>query len=76
MRGSKKHWRDLSPATRRAITVGAVVDLGLRTWAIVDLVKRPQKQVQGNKSLWAAALSVINSVGIVPIIYLVWGRKD
>lgn len=75
-KNTKKQWGDLSPVARRAITVGAVVDLSLRTWAVVDLVKRPQNQIKGKKSLWAAALTVINSVGMVPAAYLIWGRRD
>jgi hypothetical protein len=71
-----KRWSDLSPATRRAITIGAAVDMSLRAVAIADLVKRPQSQVRGSKTLWAVALAVIGSVGLVPVAYLAWGRRD
>lgn len=72
----EKHWRDLPPATRRAIPLGATLDLSLRAWAIIDLLKRPEEQVKGNKSLWAVALAVVSSAGALPIAYLVWARKD
>ena len=72
---NKKRWSDLSPGTRRAITIGAAVDMSLRAVAIADLVKRPQSQVKGSKTLWAIALAVIGSVGLVPIAYLAWGRR-
>ena len=54
---NKKRWSELSPATRRAITIGATVDMTLRAVAIADLVKRPQSQVKGSKTLWAIALA-------------------
>ena len=72
---NKKRWSELSPATRRAITIGATVDMTLRAVAIADLVKRPQSQVKGSKTLWAIALAVIGSVGLVPVAYLAWGRQ-
>ena len=71
---NKKHWSDLSPATRRAITTGAIIDLSLRAVAIADLVKRPQSQVRGSKTVWGIALAVVGSVGLVPAAYLLWGR--
>lgn len=71
---NKKRWSDLSPATRCAIGTGAVVDVSLRAVAIADLVKRPQSQVRGSKTLWGIALGVVSSVGLVPAAYLLWGR--
>lgn len=72
----QKHWSDLSPGTRRAISIGAAVDVSLRAVAIIDLIKRPQEQIKGSKALWAVALVVVNSVGLVPTAYLTWARKD
>ena len=72
--GTKKNWSELSPSARRAITTGAIVDVSLRAVAIADLVKRPQSQVRGSKTLWGVALAVVGSVGLVPAAYLLWGR--
>jgi hypothetical protein len=43
--------------------------------ALVDLARRPSDQIRGAKTLWAAAIIVINSVGVVPIAYLSRGRR-
>ena len=43
----------------------AAVDLGLRTWALVDLRRRPAENVNGPKAAWAAGLSVVSSAGLL-----------
>jgi len=67
-----RHWRDLTPAQRRAFVVVSAVQLGLAAAAWVDLAGRPQEAVNGRKPLWAAAIAV-NFAG--PIAYLVFGRS-
>lgn len=66
----------------QAIPVGAVVALGvlavvqitLDVIALVDLYRRPTKQVVfGNKWIWVAIVLLVNTVG--PIIYLVVARR-
>jgi hypothetical protein len=51
------------------------VDLGLRTWALVDLRRRPAENVNGPKAAWAAGLSVVSSAGLLPLAYLIFGRR-
>ena len=71
----KLQWQDLSPATRRFIVVAGTADAALKIAALVDLARRPGDQVRGSKVRWAAAIVLINSVGIVPISYFVHGRQ-
>jgi hypothetical protein len=73
---AKKRWSDLSPTTQKLIIVGGVVDGVLKAAALVDLVRRPAEQVRGSKPVWAAALVLVNSVGLLPIGYFVLGRTD
>lgn len=42
----KKRWSELSPVTRAVIVKLAVLDVGLKCWALADLVNRPQGQVR------------------------------
>ena len=69
---SRKRWSDLSPAQRRAIIAAGVVQNGLLVAALVELRRRPQRKVRGDKRLWAAA-SFVSWVG--PIAYFTYGRK-
>ena len=75
MASTSRRWRDLSPARRAAVLSVAAVDLGLRTWALVDLRRRPAENVKGPKAAWAAGLSVVSSAGLLPLAYLVFGRR-
>ena len=68
-------WRNASPAARRAgITLGAI-DLGLRGWALFDLRKRRPDEVKGPKRAWAVGLALVNSAGVLPLVYLIFGRR-
>lgn len=69
-----KQWEQLSPRTRRLVVVAGVVDLSLRAAALVDLARRPSYEIRGNKARWALALTVVNSAGALPVLYLRWGR--
>ncbi len=71
----KRQWNDLSPGTRAVLVTFGAADLALRVWSIADLAKRPQEQVIGPKPLWMAALSVVSSMGVLPAVYLSWGRR-
>lgn len=71
-----KHWNDLSTTTRRLVVAGAVVDTSLKAAALVDLARRPAVEVRGSKGLWATAITVVNSVGLLPLAYFVFGRID
>lgn len=70
-RGSRR-WRDLSGRQKSALSVSAVVQLGLAAAAWTDLARRPPAQVRGSKWRWAALIAV-NYVG--PIAYFRWGRR-
>jgi len=68
-------WKELSRTKRAAILVGGAVDLTLRAAAIVDVARRPKSQVRGPKQVWIAALSTVNSAGLLPVGYFLVGRK-
>lgn len=72
---ARKRWKELSPGARAGIIAVAAVDAGLRAWAGADLASRSAEEVNGPKWLWATGLSVVNSAGIVPVVYLVAGRR-
>ena len=72
---TKKKWKDLSPVTRRLIIAGAAIDGALKAVALVDLARRAPSEVRGPKAAWAAAITFINSAGVVPTVYLVRGRQ-
>jgi hypothetical protein len=69
-----RHWSDLSPRTRRLIIGAAVAEAGLKAAALLDLKRRPADQVRGSKRAWAGAMFV-NSAGIIPLSYFVFGRR-
>ncbi|WP_446663427.1 hypothetical protein [Flexivirga sp. B27] len=71
----KQKWDDLTPTQRKLLVVGATIDAAARSAALVDLSRRPAHEVRGPKWLWAAALPVVNSVGILPAVYFVAGRR-
>jgi hypothetical protein len=67
-------WNDLSPRTQRLIVIGAAVETGLKAAALVDLKRRPASEIRGAKWMWVPALTVVNSAGVVPLVYFLWGR--
>lgn len=71
----KKRWKDLSPRARRLILLGATFEGLLKVVALVDLKRRPADQVNGSKKWWAAATVLVNSGGLVPVVYLLRGRR-
>lgn len=75
MSTKNQRWAELSPGKRRAVITFAALDTALRAWALADLARRPQEQVKGPKVAWAIALSVVNSVGVLPTAYLAWARR-
>jgi len=70
-----KRWGDLSERNRRIITVVAIVEAALKAWMLLDLKRRPADEVRGSKRLWAFS-SVVNSAGVVPLSYFVFGRRS
>ncbi|OBB79634.1 hypothetical protein [Mycolicibacterium peregrinum] len=73
---AKKRWNDLSPRAKTAVIAVAAVDAGLRAWALRDLAGREASRINGPKWLWGSALGVLSSSGVVPVVYLVAGRKS
>jgi Phospholipase_D-nuclease N-terminal len=67
----KKKWHDFTPGQRRAIVVGAAVEVALTTVALVDLARRSTDMVRGPKLIWFAGCAV-QPIG--PIAYLAFGR--
>jgi hypothetical protein len=73
---TRKQWSDLSPRTRRLLTVTAVIEGILKLAALIDLKKRPASQIRGPRWLWATAVAVVSSAGVLPISYFVFGRRQ
>lgn len=73
MAGAK--WSDLSKRNQRLLIIGVVAETSLKAAALIDLKRRPASQVRGPKWAWIPALTILNSAGIAPITYFVWGRK-
>ena len=71
-----KKWRDLSPGTRRFLIVGGAFDGTLKIAALVDLARRPMSEVRGSKAVWAVALALVNSLGALPTVYFLKGRRS
>ena len=69
-----KRWSDLSPGARKAIIVVGIAEAALKAAAAIDIKRRPADQIRGPKWAWAAGL-VINSAGIIPNSYFVFGRR-
>lgn len=71
----KRRWNELSEASRRLIILGATFEGLLKIGALIDLARRPAAQVRGSKARWALAVVVVNSLGAVPLAYLLYGRR-
>jgi phosphoenolpyruvate-protein kinase (PTS system EI component) len=69
---AKKRWRDLTDLQKGAIVLSSAVQVALLAAALVDIYRRPAREIRGSKRLWVAA-AFINFVG--PISYFLLGRK-
>jgi hypothetical protein len=47
----------------------------LKSAALLDLAHRPATEVRGSRVRWALAVALVNSVGVVPIAYFLYGRR-
>jgi hypothetical protein len=56
------------------IIIGAAVETGLKAVALVDLKRRPASEIRGAKWMWVPLLTVVNSAGVAPLTYFLWGR--
>jgi hypothetical protein len=75
VRVAKKKWNQLSLRTRRLIIAGGAVEGVLKVVALTDLARRPTSDVRGSKRRWVLAVTFVNSVGVVPVAYLLYGRR-
>ena len=71
----RRRWSDLSEGTRRMIIVTAAAESILKGAALLDIKRRPANQIRGPKWLWVPVVILVNSAGIVPISYFVFGRR-
>jgi len=69
---ANRRWADLSPRQQAAVLTLASVQLSLAATAWTDLARRPARQVNGSKAIWALVIA-INFVG--PLAYFRWGRR-
>jgi hypothetical protein len=72
---ARRKWNDFDPRTRRLIVVVSAIEGVLKIAALIDLARRPSNEVRGSKAAWATAVSLVNSLGAVPIAYFAWGRR-
>jgi hypothetical protein len=73
--GIAQWWSNLSPRTRWLLAGGAAAETSLKVAVLIDLRRRPASQVRGPKWLWASCM-VVNSAGLIPISYFVFGRRS
>ena len=72
---ARRRWSDLSKRTRMLLITAAVADGGLRVAALIDIQRRPASQIRGRKGMWAAAVALVSSAGVVPVSYFVFGQR-
>jgi hypothetical protein len=70
-----RRWSDLNPRTQQAIMLASGVEAGLKIAALIDLAQRPARHVRGSRARWAAAITLVNSAGVVPLVYFLRGRR-
>lgn len=72
---ARKRWSELSERSRRLIVLAGSVEGVLKIAALVDLRRRPTEEVRGRKWVWATAITLVSSVGAVPVAYFLAGRR-
>lgn len=70
-----RRWSDLSERNRKRIIAAAIAEGALKTAVLIDLRRRPANQIRGSKRLWIIAAVLVNSAGIGPLSYFVFGRR-
>ena len=70
-----KRWHELDPRVREGLLVAAAMEAGLKIAALIDLAQHPARDIRGSKPVWAAAIALVNSAGVLPIVYLLRGRR-
>jgi hypothetical protein len=72
---ARRRWSALSQRTRILLITAAVADGALRVAALIDIQRRPASQIRGRKGMWAAAVALVSSAGVVPVSYFVFGHR-
>jgi hypothetical protein len=57
------------------IVAAGAIEGALKAAALIDLARRPSSEVRGPKAAWAVGVSLINSLGTLPVAYFAWGRR-
>lgn len=69
---TRRRWDELPRWQQAGIVATSAVEVVLTTIAVIDLVRRPGKQIRGSKTLWALGLTV-QPFG--PVAYLALARR-
>jgi Phospholipase_D-nuclease N-terminal len=69
---ANKRWSELSSGQRTGIVLSGAVQVALLIAALVDIRRRLQEEIRGDKRLWTVA-AFVNYVG--PISYFLFGRR-
>ena len=72
---ARRQWSALSERTRILLITVVVADGALRVAALIDIQRRPASQIRGRKGMWAVAVALVNSAGVVPVSYFVFGQR-
>ena len=70
-----RRWSDLSDRSRRLIIAAAIAEAILKTAVLIDIKRRPASQIRGSKRMWIVAAVLVNSAGVGPLSYFVFGRQ-
>jgi Phospholipase_D-nuclease N-terminal len=68
-------WSELSESSRRWIIAAAIGEAALKTAVLIDIRRRPASQIRGSKRIWIIAAVLVNSAGVGPLSYFVFGRR-
>lgn len=70
-----KRFENLPKPLRVVLAIAGVADTVLRAYALLDVSRRDDVDLHGPKEAWVPALALVNSLGLLPLAYLKWGRK-
>ncbi len=70
-----RRWGDLSERSRKVIIATAIGEAVLKTAVLIDIRRRPASQIRGPKRMWIVAAVLVNSAGVGPLSYFVFGRR-
>jgi hypothetical protein len=73
---ARKQWSELGDRTRMLLLSAAAADGILRVAALIDIKRRPADQIRGRKWMWATAVTVISSAGVIPVSYFILGAGN